>query len=73
LFSACAHFEIPVAWIEGATINSSTYSNFLSVLENEFDWPHRTFFCFFLEIVTEMMIQVLGQLDMKIFKQACTI
>eukprot|EP01112_Ceratiomyxa_fruticulosa_P000581 TRINITY_DN10522_c1_g1_i1.p1 TRINITY_DN10522_c1_g1~~TRINITY_DN10522_c1_g1_i1.p1 ORF type:complete len:544 (-),score=98.46 TRINITY_DN10522_c1_g1_i1:56-1687(-) len=38
--SAQAHFEIPVQWIEAATINSTTYDNVLEVLEDEFDLPH---------------------------------
>jgi acyloxyacyl hydrolase len=37
--SAGAHFHIPPEWLTASLINSTTYSNLISVLENEFDWP----------------------------------
>jgi len=40
--SACSHFEIPVQWIEANKINSSTYDDVLFAIENELDWPQRS-------------------------------
>lgn len=40
--SAGAHFSIPPSWVTPSTINSSTYSNFFSVLADEFDFPQNS-------------------------------
>lgn len=40
--SAGAHFSIPVSWITPSTISLSTYSNFFSVLSDEFDVPENS-------------------------------
>ena len=40
--SAGAHFEIPPRYFNASEINSTTYSDLLSVLQDEFDWPHRS-------------------------------
>lgn len=37
--SVSAHFHIPPQWVTPADINGSTFSNVLSILENELDWP----------------------------------
>ncbi|EGC34254.1 hypothetical protein DICPUDRAFT_153563 [Dictyostelium purpureum] len=40
--SAGAHFSIPPQWMTASQINSTTYNGFLSILENEVDWPMRS-------------------------------
>jgi len=40
--SAGAHFSIPPEWMTAAAIDQNTYSNLLSVLSNELDWPHQS-------------------------------
>eukprot|EP01104_Vermistella_antarctica_P005480 TRINITY_DN1600_c0_g1_i1.p1 TRINITY_DN1600_c0_g1~~TRINITY_DN1600_c0_g1_i1.p1 ORF type:complete len:649 (-),score=183.38 TRINITY_DN1600_c0_g1_i1:194-2140(-) len=37
--SAAAHFHIPPAWMEGAAIDSETYTDLLFAVANEIDWP----------------------------------
>jgi len=39
-----AHFSIPPSYLNASEINSTTYSDLLYVLENEFDWPERSAF-----------------------------
>lgn len=41
--SAGAHFSIPPEYLNPHLINTTTYKDILSVLEDEFDWPHRSF------------------------------
>lgn len=38
--SACSHFEIEPKWLN--PINESTYEDLLFAIENEMDWPHRS-------------------------------
>ncbi|EGG24883.1 hypothetical protein DFA_03128 [Cavenderia fasciculata] len=40
--SAGAHFSIPPEWMTAALINKTTYTDILSVIEDEADWPHRS-------------------------------
>lgn len=40
--SACSHFEIDPKWIQAKYVNESTYQNLLPAIENELDWPHRS-------------------------------
>ena len=40
--SAGAHFEIPPSYMNASEINKSTYSDLLTILEDEFDWPQRS-------------------------------
>lgn len=39
-----AHFSIPPSYMNASEINSSTYVDLLSCIENEFDWPERSAF-----------------------------
>jgi len=40
--SAGAHFSIPPSYFDPKLVNETTYSNLLSVLSDEFDWPFRS-------------------------------
>eukprot|EP01094_Clydonella_sp_ATCC50884_P007385 TRINITY_DN1655_c0_g1_i1.p1 TRINITY_DN1655_c0_g1~~TRINITY_DN1655_c0_g1_i1.p1 ORF type:complete len:545 (-),score=164.11 TRINITY_DN1655_c0_g1_i1:102-1736(-) len=40
--SATAHFRLPPNWFNASAITKSTYNDILFVLENEADWPHRS-------------------------------
>lgn len=41
--SAGAHFHIPPSWLTAKELNTDTYSDFLTILENELDWPMLSF------------------------------
>jgi acyloxyacyl hydrolase len=47
--SAGAHFSIPAEWVTPGTINLQTYSNFLSVLSDEFDFPQNSAYTAYTE------------------------
>eukprot|EP01027_Heterolobosea_sp_BB2_P014562 GEZU01020901.1.p1 GENE.GEZU01020901.1~~GEZU01020901.1.p1 ORF type:complete len:330 (-),score=104.82 GEZU01020901.1:393-1382(-) len=40
--SVGAHFSIPPQYLTAADINTTTYDNLLPTLENEFDWPQKS-------------------------------
>jgi len=40
--SAQAHFEIPPIWLDAAKINSTTYDDVVFAIQNEMDWPQRS-------------------------------
>lgn len=50
-----AHFSIPPSYMNASEINSKTYSDLVSCIEDEFDWPERSFSTGF-ENVTGVMI-----------------
>ena len=41
--SAGAHFHIPPSWVTARELNTETYSDLVTILENEFDWPMLSF------------------------------
>ncbi|XP_003385221.1 PREDICTED: acyloxyacyl hydrolase-like [Amphimedon queenslandica] len=41
--SAGAHFHIPPSWLTAKELNTDTYSDLLTILENELDWPMLSF------------------------------
>lgn len=52
--SAGAHFSIPVGWVTPSTISLATYSNFFSVLSDEFDFPENSAYTGYADINAEM-------------------
>jgi acyloxyacyl hydrolase len=40
--SAGAHFSIPPSWLNASEITKGTYSDLISILEDELDWPMRS-------------------------------
>jgi len=40
--SAAAHFHIPPEYLSPPDMNSTTYSELIYILENEFDWPQQS-------------------------------
>lgn len=40
--SACSHFSIRAKWVDWVNVSSHTYNDLVSGLENEIDWPHRS-------------------------------
>jgi len=39
-----AHFEIPPIWLDAAKINFTTYDDVIFAVQNEMDWPHRSWY-----------------------------
>lgn len=52
--SAGAHFGIPVQWVTPAAISVSSFSNFFSVLSDEFDFPQNSAYTAYLDANPDM-------------------
>ena len=67
--SAGAHFSIPVDWVTPGTISLSTYSNFFSVLSDEFDLPEYSAYTGYVENNPQMPLYPLRSIYKEVVRR----